>query len=234
MYQNSYQKISKYAEDFKSMYQLYRAELIRLHDRKLILEDNLKATQERAQKREITDRDLLLAKADFEAASLRLQDEISATLDKYKTERDEIRAALTKTIEEKYTATPDKLDAETMRLLDSGILTVGELGKLADGANPIMRRMIAKYAKDMADVAKDEQVRREATVLSAVLTQNITGNAEVGIFDSMSDFADRAMTLGRKEEIGPRMVGDFRYADGFASRFDEFFEDSMAQLESLE
>lgn len=234
MYQNSYQKISKYAEDFKAMYQRYRAELLHLHDRQIKLEAELKVDQERAQKREITDRDLLLAKADFEAANLRLQDEISAILEKYKTERDEIRAALTKTVEEKYTATPDKMDAETMRLLDSGILTVVELGKLADGANPTMRRIIAKYARDMADGAKDEQVRRQATALSAMITQNINGNAEAAAFDSLADVADRAMTLGRKELTGPRMVGDFGYAEGFASRFDTFFENSMAQLESLE
>lgn len=66
---------------------------------------------------------------------------------------------------------PAKLDAATMELLKSGILTGADYAKLAQDArqagNATMLRMIGKYAKEAADATTDS---REETALRDVCT----------------------------------------------------------------
>ena len=68
-----------------------------------------------------------------------------------------IRSELERAVADAFAANPEHLDAATLELLKSGILSADEHNRLIDKAtsdnNPTMVRLIAKHAKDRADQA---------------------------------------------------------------------------------
>ena len=110
-----------------------------------------------------------------------------------------IRSELEKALADAFAANPEHLDAATLELLKSGILSADEHNRLIDKAtadnNPTMVRLIAKYAKDRADQADADRNTDTARAFRAVAYQgnSVNGNAYLETFDAMTSCFNRCM-----------------------------------------
>ncbi len=107
-----------------------------------------------------------------------------------------IRAELEKATAEAFAANPEHIDAATLELLKSGILSADEYHRLANNAeadaNPTMLRIIAKYAGDRAEQSNDFDEARAFRFVAA-RGQGVTGDAYLKGFDNLSYCFERCM-----------------------------------------
>ena len=104
-----------------------------------------------------------------------------------------MRKELEAAINDAYSADPTQLDANTLELLKSGILTSSDYNKLIEQAradnNPTMVRMIGKYAGDAAAARGEKygQNDHEAQALRATVynSKTYTGDDRLEAFDTM-------------------------------------------------
>lgn len=127
-----------------------------------------KALDEHGTQREIIE-------ADYEVASAKTALEFAQLdLEHVTDELSEIRSTLVAAIDDDYAADPSQIDASTMDLLKSGILTAHEYQRLLDKAkadgNHTLFRMVGKYAADAANEAEQRfgADNRQARELRAV------------------------------------------------------------------
>lgn len=110
-----------------------------------------------------------------------------------------IRRELESALSDAFAANPEHLDANTLELLKSGILSADEFGRLMDKAtsdnNPTMARMIAKYAKDKADQATADRNPDAAKTFKAVAyrVNSVNGSDYLQAFDVMGECFSRCM-----------------------------------------
>lgn len=105
---------------------------------------------------------------------------------------DELRKQFAAHLDEHYSASPDKLDASTMQLLNSGICTPSELARLAERHkdNPTMLRIVAGYADKITDrqnQSYEDYMTCRTVVMKAAQAKD--GSREMAIFDSAADTA---------------------------------------------
>ncbi|MBP3514445.1 MAG: hypothetical protein J6J74_08230, partial [Elusimicrobiaceae bacterium] len=130
-----------------------------------------------------------------------------------------IRRELESAIADAFAAKPEHLDAATLELLKSGILSADEHNRLIDKAmsdnNPTMVRLIAKHAKDRADQADTERNTDTARAFRAVAYKgnSVNGNAYLEAFDGMAYCFDRCMKntamIGKWDELNGAIVEQF-------------------------
>ena len=110
-----------------------------------------------------------------------------------------IRKELEKAISDAFAANPEHLDAATLELLKSGIMSADEYNRLMSKAtadnNPTMVRVIAKYAKDRADQADADRNTDTARAFRAVAYQGNSANVNsyLEAFDAMTSCFSRCM-----------------------------------------
>ena len=110
-----------------------------------------------------------------------------------------IRSELEKALADAFAANPEHLDAATLELLKSGIMSADEYNRLMSKAtadnNPTMVRVIAKYAKDRADQADADRNTDTARAFRAVAYQgnSANGNGYLEAFDAMTSCFSRCM-----------------------------------------
>ena len=110
-----------------------------------------------------------------------------------------IRSELEKALADAFAANPEHLDAATLELLKSGIMSADEYNRLMSKAtadnNPTMVRVIAKYAKDRADQADADRNTDTARAFRAVAYKgnSVNGNAYLEAFDGMTSCFSRCM-----------------------------------------
>lgn len=110
-----------------------------------------------------------------------------------------IRSELEKALADAFAANPEHLDAATIELLKSGIMSADEYNRLMSKAtadnNPTMVRLIAKYAKDRADQADADRNTDTARAFRAVAYKgnSVNGNAYLEAFDGMTSCFSRCM-----------------------------------------
>lgn len=127
-------------------------------------------------------------------------------------------------LDEHYSASPDKLDAATMQLLNSGICTAAELVRLAErhAGNPTMVRIIGNHAKQKRD---DKQISNEDRVLCSTVQQMAAavsdGRREMEIFDSAVSAA--AYGLGK----------DYDHATNMHKHIPGWFDGFTDQIQNL-
>lgn len=110
-----------------------------------------------------------------------------------------LRSDLAKEIESAYSANPAQLDAATLELLKSGILTAREyealLQQAQEAGNATMVRLIGKYAGDAGQAAGDKRGAHdpEAALLRVVAAKSrkYTGSEHLEAFDAMLEIYDR-------------------------------------------
>lgn len=95
----------------------------------------------------------------------------------------EIREQLRAELETAGTVNPADVDANTMRLLESGILKTSDFKNLYDGAStPTMRRMIGAAAGKAAEAT--ESAADRAALFSIFTASKNIGNEELEAYDS--------------------------------------------------
>lgn len=111
----------------------------------------------------------------------------------------DIRSELEEAVNSVYAADPEKMDANTLELIRSGILNADEYTKLLEKAqsteNYTMCRLIGRYAADAAAARADKFGNNdpEARQLRAVAAEGNTSNGSeyLDAFDSLANVFDR-------------------------------------------
>lgn len=99
----------------------------------------------------------------------------------------ELRQRFNDHLNEHYSASPDKLDAATMQLLNAGICTPVELARLAERHkdNPTMLRIVAGYADKIADNRNQSHENYMTCRSIAMMASRVKdGSREMNVFDS--------------------------------------------------
>ena len=130
-----------------------------------------------------------------------------------------IRSELEKALADAFAANPEHLDAATIELLKSGIMSADEYNRLMSKAtadnNPTMVRVIAKYAKDRADQADADRNTDAARAFRAVAYNgnSVNGNAYLETFDVMTSCFNRCMNntalMSHWDELNGEIVENF-------------------------
>ena len=130
-----------------------------------------------------------------------------------------IRSELEKALADAFAANPEHLDAATLELLKSGILSADEHNRLIDKAtadnNPTMVRLIAKHAKDRADQADADRNTDAARAFRAVAYKgnSVNGNDYLQAFDAMTSCFSRCMKntalMSHWDELNGEIVENF-------------------------
>ena len=152
------------------------------------------------------------AKAEYEKLRREMRD---YKADGFKPIRKELESA----IADAFAANPEHLDANTMELLRSGIMSADEYNRLMSKAtadnNPTMVRVIAKYAKDRADQADADRNTETARAFRAVAYKGngVNGNSYLEAFDVMTSCFNRCMNntalIGHWDELNGEIVENF-------------------------
>ena len=105
-----------------------------------------------------------------------------------------IRAELVEALGKEYAADPKAVDANTLALMNSGIMTADEYSRLIDSAiasgNFTMTRLLAKSAADMAEKVTDSDVARSYRLVSHK-GKGMDGREYLQAFDFMVDTYNR-------------------------------------------
>lgn len=178
-----------YLDDAKKIYEKARVEYERL-------QGEWDATQEeyrRIQREGLTERGIAIAKGQY----MQYEDEYKQGMDNLhqsvKAQLAEVRKAMEEHTREFYRADPSKLDANTMTLLNSGILTTDELIYLAEQNrnNVTMLRMIGVKAKENYDKLREKKGTLYADTNLAALQVKLNrlggGEEELGVFDTVTE-----------------------------------------------
>lgn len=130
-----------------------------------------------------------------------------------------IRSELEKALADAFAANPEHLDAATLELLKSGIMSADEYNRLMSKAtadnNPTMVRLIAKHAKDRADQADADRNTDAARAFRAVAYKgsSVNGNSYLEAFDVMTSCFNRCMKntalMSHWDELNGEIVENF-------------------------
>ena len=105
-----------------------------------------------------------------------------------------IRAELVEALGKEYAADPKAVDANTLALMNSGIMTADEYSRLIDSAiasgNFTMTRLLAKSAADMAEKVTDSDVARSYR-LASHKGKGMDGREYLQAFDFLTDTFNR-------------------------------------------
>ena len=176
-----------YLDDAKKIYEKARVEYERLQDEW----DATQKEYQRIQREGLTERGITIAKGQY----MQYEDEYKqgmANLEQsVKTQLAEVRKAMKEHADEFYRADPSKLDANTMTLLNSGILTTDELIYLAEQnrSNVTMLRMIGARAKENYKKLNEKRGAHDENLAALQLKLNRLGGGEeeLGVFDNVSE-----------------------------------------------
>lgn len=121
---------------------------------------------ERGIRRQRADMELKVAQAEFDAAKQRIWPS-------FNNRRDELTRELAAEIKRDSLATPDAIDHDGLKLLESGVLNADDVANLAERykTNPTMLKFVAKTANEMA-AATDERADRTKLIAVAMNVSN--------------------------------------------------------------
>ena len=105
-----------------------------------------------------------------------------------------VRVELEKAVFDAFAADPKSVDANTLALMNSGIMTADEYSRLIDSAiasgNFSMTRLLAKSAADMAEKVTDSDVARSYRLVSHK-GKGMDGREYLQAFDFLTDTFNR-------------------------------------------
>ena len=105
-----------------------------------------------------------------------------------------VRVELEKAVFDAFAADPKAVDANTLALMNSGIMTADEYSRLIDSAiasgNFTMTRLLAKSAADMAEKVNDSDVARSYRLVSHK-GKGMDGREYLQAFDFLTDTFNR-------------------------------------------
>lgn len=136
----------------------------------------------------------------------------------FEREMEEIGKALKSAFAKVNQARPEDIDRAGLELLNSGILTVDDLGALLDRYedNPTMRRLIAQHVEKLLKDTKDTQTRRE---LIAVRQKAVAND----IMDAWKNLEDTARICTGQAHG----KGEPRYVLSISSQWEKLTENTI-------
>ena len=161
-----------------------------------------------------------VAKSEHKVATFARNGDYRNMIEDHEKRVKELRDQFTVYLDEHYAASPDKLDAATMQLLNSGICTAAELARLAErhADNPTMLRIVGSYAKQKKEekhISSDDRMRYATVQQIAAAAKD--GSRELAIFDSAVSAA--AYGLGEDYEHATRMHSHIpEWLEGFGEQ----------------
>lgn len=149
-----------------------------------------------------------IAKGDHRIAEYAARSEYRAMASNHEKKVAELRSQFAAYLDDHYSASPDKLDAATMQLLNSGICTPSELSRLVDrhADNPTMLRIVGNYARNMRTEKENSMSHEDVAICAAVTRAAFAakdGSRELAIFDTA--VASAAYGLGNDYDHATRM-----------------------------
>lgn len=164
-------------------------------------------------------------------------DELEGIRNRYSEKVAKIRKEYDALLSEKFDVSPDAIDGAALTMLDSGILSPGELYKLAEtfAENPTMLRMIAKRAEDRMGTIDRERQREDFQRLYAVSlagenARNAKSNA-LGNFDSVVKISERLLGAERASGFDKRSRESFSPILAHAIENAVYYHDPSATAE---
>lgn len=149
-----------------------------------------------------------IAKGEHRIAEDAARSEYRAMASNHEKKVAELRSQFAAYLDDYYSASPDKLDAATMQLLNSGICTPSELSRLVDrhADNPTMLRIVGNYARNMRTEKENSMSHEDVAICAAVTRAAFAakdGSRELAIFDTA--VASVAYGLGNDYDHATRM-----------------------------
>lgn len=187
--------------------------------------NNAKQTWEKAQHSGLSDRDMLIEKAAYMQAEDAYKQAMQDLTDSTNAQIADVRKEMKQHTDSFYMADPSRLDANTMTLLNSGILSSKELAHLAEQnrGNTTMLRMIGKVAKDRRNAlaGKRGAADDELIMLSHKLDTMGAGEKELEALDGVAVWVRRC--------INP----DATIANVNNRHFDRIYNEYLQSLDSI-
>ena len=155
----------------------------------------------------------IVAKGEYQIAEDEARRGYLEMIENHNKKTAELRKVFNEFLDDHYSASPDKLDAATMQLLNSGICTPAELARLVDRhqGNPTMLRIVGEYARNLRDNNRISMSMETKSICSAVVNAGYTakdGSRELAIIDSAVSAANYG--LGRDYDHASRMDSHMR------------------------
>ena len=183
-------------------------------------------TRDSSKDNRLAEAQYLVAKGEFQMAENEARRGYHDMIDSYDKQVKELRTQFAAHLDEHYAANPDRLDANTMQLLESGICTPVELARLVDRhqGNPTMLRIVGEYARKLREDNRRNMSEANRVICSSVANAGYSakdGSRELAIFDSAVSAA--AYGLGK----------DYIHATRMHSHMDGWFDDFKQNLNNL-
>ena len=217
---------SDFLRELQTIYTETRSQYATLNENVVKAEKQLERAQEKARGGDnIAQARLEVARADLREAQDAFRIEYGKMMNDYNARVKELRGQFADHLNKHYAASPDKLDANTMALLNSGICSPDELVSLVERHkdSPTMVRIIGSYADKMIENRRNMEpgkINALQTVRNyAAVAKN--GNREMEIFDTAVSTA--AYGLGKDYDRATRMD----------SHVDGWFHDFKNQIVNL-
>lgn len=173
---------------------------------------------------------LTIAKGDHARAQMEFEQNKNRPAENFQKRAAEIRERMAAYVGKVYQANPDAVDASTLRLMESGIVTADELSNLSERfrGNVTMLRLMAAHAQKEGKRLMNDNDRTEGSKWNALAyalgTASDSSRAMAG-FDSLVDLSVRSMS---RRSFGPYPSDGMRgkaYDDAYseiASAYDRF------------
>ena len=164
-----------------------------------------------------------VAKGEHQLAEEERRNEYSKLMKAHQVKVDELRTKFADHLGDRYAASPDKMDAATMQLLNAGVCNASDLARLSDrfADNPTMLRILGSFARKLSD---DRLLsNKDRKLLSVVKHKAATadGSYEMRLFEEAvsaanyglgKDYAHatnmhNVIVAGALEEYRQRMAG---------------------------
>lgn len=143
-----------------------------------------------------------IAKGDYARAKMEFEQNKNRPAENFQERAAEIRERMVAYVGKVYQANPDAVDASTLRLLESGIITADELSNLSERfrGNVTMLRLLAAHARKEGKRLMNDPDRADGSkwnaLANALGTASDSSKAMEG-FDSLVDLSVRSMTYRR-------------------------------------
>ena len=200
-----------YLTDAKEIYEQARAEYENIDS---ILE-TAKKEWENAQRSGLTDRDTMIARATYMQAEDAHKQSIKQLGENAKERLANVRKEMKKHIEDFYRADPSKLDINTLKLLESGVLSGAEMMHLANQNrdNVTMIRMIRKYAGEKLAEERKKGVHSDETVYLCHGIGSLSGEEELKTFDFLAERITGGLSTDKSWAKANNMLFNERFSD---------------------
>ena len=159
------------------------------------------------------------AEYDYNQAKAAFKKAETAAWEDFEREMEEIGKALKSAFAKVNQARPEDIDRAGLELLNSGILTVDDLGPLLDRQrchNPTMRRLIIQHVEKLLKDTRDTQTRRE---LIAVRQKAVAND----IMDAWKNLEDTARICTGQAHG----KGEPRYVLSISSQWEKLTENTI-------